>query len=108
MASQDGVLGQYTHGFAVFGAIAASYVTLKFLCSLWSGLKAYVLAGSLGLRADLKKMGQWAGECEPAGLGSIHTFCTSWLSRVSVPEHGCLMERGAKQQSGWYAGLTVV
>ena len=72
MASQDGVLGQYTHGFAVFGAIAASYVTLKFLCSLWSGLKAYILAGSLGLRADLKKMGQWAGECEPAGLG-IHS-----------------------------------
>ena len=55
------IFGGNTNCFAVLGALAASYVALQLLCSVWSGLKAYVLGKSLGLSANLKKMGQWAG-----------------------------------------------
>ena len=57
-----GVLGDFTNVFAVFGAVAASYIALKVLLCVWKGLQAYVLSRSLGLAADVKKMGQWAGE----------------------------------------------
>ena len=60
MASSE-IFGAHTTFFAVLGALAASYVALQLVCSIWSGLKAYVLGKSLGLSANLKKMGQWAG-----------------------------------------------
>ena len=55
------IFGANTNLFAVIGALAASYAALQLVCSIWSGLKAYVLGKSLGLSANLKKMGQWAG-----------------------------------------------
>ena len=55
------IFGANTNLFAVIGALAASYAALQLVCSIWSGLKAYVLGKSLGLRANLKKMGRWAG-----------------------------------------------
>ena len=56
------IFGENTDFFAVLGAVAASYIAIQLICSVWCGLKAYVLGKSLGLAANLKKMGQWAGK----------------------------------------------
>lgn len=56
------ILGKCTDGFAVAGALAVSYIALRLMCSVITGLKTYVFARSLGLSKDLKKNGTWAGE----------------------------------------------
>lgn len=42
--------------FAIFGAVAASYLALKFACALLGGLRSYILGGG----ANLKRFGEWA------------------------------------------------
>ena len=56
-------LGINSECLAAFGGIIAAYWGLKFLLSLWDGAKAFIFGRSLGLSANLKKMGEWAGEC---------------------------------------------
>ena len=62
MASLVSYLGDHSDCFAVFGAAVAAYWSLKFVLSIWSGVKAYFLARALGLNVRLSKMGEWAGE----------------------------------------------
>jgi len=60
----DGIASMLTHYnsyLALIGAISVSFVAFKFVSSLWNGFKTYVLSPMLGLGADLKSLGSWAG-----------------------------------------------
>ena len=57
----ENVLWTNRHLLTPLGALTVTYVTARFLYSVWSGLKVYVFAPALGLGVDLKKLGQWAG-----------------------------------------------
>ncbi len=74
------VLGKYSDSFAIFGAIAASYFALKVLCTLWSGVKNFLLANPLGLTANLKKMGQWAGKSTTVAVRST----VQWIFNAAL------------------------
>jgi len=69
------MLQNYNSYFAFIGAISVSFVALKFVASVWSGFKAYVLSPMLGLGADLKSFGSWAvvtGSTD--GIGKLYAF----------------------------------
>ena len=71
-------LGVNSEYLAAFGGIVAAFWALKFLYSLWDGVKAYIFARSLGLSANLTKMGEWAGE---------------WLSTYSITLAGLSLSK---------------
>ena len=54
-------LGKYSGVFTAIGVATASYIALKLIYSLLRIFKIHFLAGPLGLGANLKKFGEWAG-----------------------------------------------
>jgi hypothetical protein len=55
------LLKTYNSYLAVIGALSVSFVAVKVVASLWSIFRAYLLSPTLGLGADLKSLGSWAG-----------------------------------------------
>ena len=51
----------YNNFFVFVGATSIFIISFKVVASLWSILKTYILSPALGLGADLKSFGSWAG-----------------------------------------------
>ena len=80
MSSLQDYLGNCSGAFTTFGVLAATYIALKLACSIWKGVKCYVL----GSGVDFRKLGEWAGlytklahlvACRRGYLGSTLLAC---------------------------------
>lgn len=56
----SGLFRSNTEGLAALGAVTVLYIASKIVCSLWHGVKVYLLAKTLGLGTNLKSLGSWA------------------------------------------------
>ncbi|XP_033118372.1 very-long-chain 3-oxoacyl-CoA reductase-like [Anneissia japonica] len=54
------IFGEYNRIFAAVGAATICYLTFKIVSSVLRGLKAYYVSRTLGLNANLAKLGKWA------------------------------------------------
>ncbi|XP_033117960.1 very-long-chain 3-oxoacyl-CoA reductase-like [Anneissia japonica] len=54
------IFGEYNRIFAAVGAATVCYLTFKIVSSVLRGLKAYYVSRTLGLNANLAKLGKWA------------------------------------------------
>jgi len=80
--SLEGIAALWIGGLAV-----AAYWSLKFVLSIWSGVKAYFLARALGLNVRLSKMGEWAvvtGATDGIGKAYAHEIAKQGLNVVLV------------------------
>jgi 17beta-estradiol 17-dehydrogenase / very-long-chain 3-oxoacyl-CoA reductase len=76
-------LGGCSGYFAIFGAVAASYIALKIVSSLLNGVKTFML----GSGANLRKFGEWAvvtGATDGIGKAYAQELARSGLNIVLV------------------------
>lgn len=69
-------LVNFANYFAWFGVAASSYLFFKLTLSLVSGIKSFILPKFVGIGANVKKLGEWAGE--------LKCTCLSWETFLVV------------------------
>ena len=57
----SGFFREHRDCLAAMGAACATYLAIRAICSIWHGLKVYVLSPILGLSVDITSFGSWAG-----------------------------------------------
>ncbi|KAK3102133.1 hypothetical protein FSP39_009066 [Pinctada imbricata] len=105
------MLGSYSDYFAALGAVAFSYLALKFACALLRGLKQFFLARTLGLSANIKKFGSWAvvtGSTDGIGKAYAEQLAKMGLKIVLISRSEDKLQNVAKEIGSKYSVETKI